>query len=165
MLEARVIVFSQIITTAKPAQTEPQKKNTPWWVIFLSVLGGVLLLGGAAAVLWKVRLSLLTAKSTYSVFYFILLLSCCYMAYVLSRKKPALSLANTSALFSRNTQGPTGLQIQITKPNNKQLVNLKSRGHLPCWPRYCLVNTTRSRFEIFPQKPHSRLIRYYCSCH
>ncbi|KAJ7389998.1 integrin [Desmophyllum pertusum] len=43
-----------IITTAKPAQTEAQKKKTPWWVIFLSVLGGVLLLGGAAAVLWKI---------------------------------------------------------------------------------------------------------------
>lgn len=73
MLEARVIVFSQIITTAKPAQTEPQKKKTPWWVIFLSVLGGVLLLGGAAAVLWKVRLSLLTTKSTYSVFFYFII--------------------------------------------------------------------------------------------
>jgi len=164
MLEARAIVFSQIITTAKPAQTEPQKKKTPWWVIFLSVLGGVLLLGGAAAVLWKVRLSLLTTKSTYSVFVFFLL-SCCYTAYFCSRKKPALWLANTRALFSRYTQRPTGLQIQITKPNDKQLVNLKSRGHLPCWPRCRLVNTTRSRFEFFPQKPHSRLIRYYCSCH
>ena len=44
----------QIKTTANPAQTEAQEKKTPWWVIFLSVLGGVILLAGAIAILYKV---------------------------------------------------------------------------------------------------------------
>lgn len=42
-----------IKTTANPAQTEAQEKKTPWWVIFLSVLGGVILLAGAIAILYK----------------------------------------------------------------------------------------------------------------
>ncbi|XP_022797417.1 integrin alpha-9-like isoform X2 [Stylophora pistillata] len=42
-----------IITTAKPAQTEAQKKKVAWWVILLSVLGGVLLVGGVVAGLYK----------------------------------------------------------------------------------------------------------------
>ena len=49
------ISVSQIITTAKPAQTEAQKKKVAWWVILLSVLGGVLLVGGVVAGLYKVR--------------------------------------------------------------------------------------------------------------
>ena len=44
----------QIETTANPAQTEAQEKKTPWWVIFLAVLGGVLLLAGAIVILYKV---------------------------------------------------------------------------------------------------------------
>ena len=47
--------MSQIITTAKPAQTEAQKKKVAWWVILLSVLGGVLLVGGVVVGLYKVR--------------------------------------------------------------------------------------------------------------
>ena len=46
--------FLQIVTTANPAQTEAQKKKTPWWVILVSVLAGVVLLAGAIAVLYKV---------------------------------------------------------------------------------------------------------------
>ncbi|XP_073237367.1 integrin alpha-V-like [Porites lutea] len=42
-----------IKTTANPAQTEAQEKKTPWWVIFLSVLGGVILLAGAIVILYK----------------------------------------------------------------------------------------------------------------
>lgn len=42
-----------IIITAKPAQTEAQKKKVAWWVILLSVLGGVLLVGGVVAGLYK----------------------------------------------------------------------------------------------------------------
>lgn len=68
--KARAIFFfcPQVITTAKPAQTEAQKKKTPWWVIFLSVLGGVLLLGGAAAVLWKVRIHYSSERSKNTAF-------------------------------------------------------------------------------------------------
>ena len=47
--------MSQIITTAKPAQTEAQKKKVAWWVILLSVLGGVILVGGVVVGLYKVR--------------------------------------------------------------------------------------------------------------
>ena len=131
MLKARVIVFSQIITTAKPAQTEPQKKKTPWWVIFLSVLGGVLLLGGAAAVLWKVRLSLLTTKSTYSDF-FILLLSCCYMAYVCSRKNPLsdwLILGHYSPVIPKGPR-PCKYKSQNQIINNLLTSNLEATCHV-----------------------------------
>ncbi|KAJ7390000.1 integrin [Desmophyllum pertusum] len=42
-----------IILTAKPSRTGGSGKSIPWWVYLVSVLGGIILLAGAAFVLYK----------------------------------------------------------------------------------------------------------------
>ena len=50
----------QIILTAKPERPVAGKKSTPWWVYLVSVLGGVILLGVAVFILYKVCMLLIT---------------------------------------------------------------------------------------------------------